>query len=269
MRVEKNYYEILGVSSDASQEEIKRRYRELAKKYHPDRHRNNPLADLAEEQLKNINEAWTVLGDPEKRRRYDQTYAPGQDRYGSGHHYGGHAEDLMSRIMHCIDMRDLNGALHYCNQFIETGHAPINVYVIKGNIYLDKKNYRAAEQAYREAQSKYREEFQREDEEIHFAIGVTLGYQGKYEEAIESLKKAISIGGEIPDYLAFLISLYDRAGKYYHVEKTVKRLYEIAPHHPLIKDIQRRQELQRRRNEDDCIAAGFICTILSLIFDCC
>jgi curved DNA-binding protein len=65
----KDYYAILNVSRDASTEDIRKAYRKLARKYHPD---VNPNNKEAEERFKEINEAHEVLTDPEKRRRYDQ-----------------------------------------------------------------------------------------------------------------------------------------------------------------------------------------------------
>jgi len=56
-----NPYEVLGVSENASEEEIKKAYKELVKKYHPDKYQNNPLSDLAEEKLQEINEAYDML----------------------------------------------------------------------------------------------------------------------------------------------------------------------------------------------------------------
>jgi len=65
----KDYYDILGVSRDADEKEIKRAFRRLARKHHPD---VNPGDPGAEERFKEINEAYEVLSDPEKRRKYDQ-----------------------------------------------------------------------------------------------------------------------------------------------------------------------------------------------------
>jgi curved DNA-binding protein CbpA len=62
----KDYYKILGVSENATQDEIKQAYKKLAMKYHPDR---NPGDKQAEEKFKEINEAYSVLSDPEKRKQ--------------------------------------------------------------------------------------------------------------------------------------------------------------------------------------------------------
>jgi DnaJ-class molecular chaperone len=68
--VTKDYYQILGVAKNATQEQIKKAYRKLAMKYHPDRNPGNEK--WANEKFKEVNEAFGVLGDPEKRRQYDQ-----------------------------------------------------------------------------------------------------------------------------------------------------------------------------------------------------
>ena len=54
-------YQTLGVKPDASDDEIKKAYRDLARKYHPDNYQNNPLADLAEEKMKEVNEAYDAI----------------------------------------------------------------------------------------------------------------------------------------------------------------------------------------------------------------
>jgi curved DNA-binding protein len=63
-----DYYQILGIQKTADPEEIKKSYRKLALKYHPDKNPNNPTA---EEKFKKISEAYAVLSDKEKRKQYD------------------------------------------------------------------------------------------------------------------------------------------------------------------------------------------------------
>lgn len=74
----KDYYKILGVDKNASENDIKKAYRKLAKKYHPDLNPNN---SKAQEKFKEINEAYEVLGDPEKKKKYDT--------FGSGYNFTG------------------------------------------------------------------------------------------------------------------------------------------------------------------------------------
>ncbi|HBW47924.1 TPA: molecular chaperone DnaJ, partial [bacterium] len=65
----RDYYEILGVNKDASIDEIKKEYRRLAMRYHPDK---NPGNKEAEEKFKEISTAYAILSDPEKRAQYDR-----------------------------------------------------------------------------------------------------------------------------------------------------------------------------------------------------
>ena len=94
MADKRDYYEVLGISKGASDDEIKHAYKSLARKYHPDLH---PDDKEAESKMKEINEAYEVLSDSDKRQRYDQfgfagvdpTYGQGQGGGYSGYSQGG------------------------------------------------------------------------------------------------------------------------------------------------------------------------------------
>ena len=72
-------YQVLGIPSTATDEEVKKAYRNLARKYHPDNYHDNPLEDLAQERMKEINEAYETIRNQRKAAQ-----SGGQSGYGAG-----------------------------------------------------------------------------------------------------------------------------------------------------------------------------------------
>ncbi len=105
MAEKRDYYEVIGVSKTASEDEIKKAYRKLAKQYHPDL---NPNDKEAEAKFKEVNEAYEVLSDPEKKAKYDQFGHAGVDpNFGGGAGgYGGYG----SPFGEDIDLGDIFGS---------------------------------------------------------------------------------------------------------------------------------------------------------------
>ena len=89
----KNYYEILGVEENSSPEDIKKSYRKLAVKYHPDK---NPGDTVAEEKFKEISEAYDILSDPNKKSNYDNSRKFGGTDFGGGF---GHMDDMIKNFI--------------------------------------------------------------------------------------------------------------------------------------------------------------------------
>src|SRR3954467_15589211 len=83
----RDYYQVIGVPASATQDEIKKQYRKLAAKHHPDKNANDPKAA---DRFKEISEAYQVLGDVDKRKQYDQMRQLGAfGGFGGGAGFGG------------------------------------------------------------------------------------------------------------------------------------------------------------------------------------
>lgn len=91
----RNPYEVLGIKEGATQEEIKKAYRELAKKYHPDQYGTNPLKDLAEEKMREVNEAYDYLSKNSTSSFSNQNYSSSNQSYGNVN-YGDIRRDISS-----------------------------------------------------------------------------------------------------------------------------------------------------------------------------
>lgn len=108
-------YSVLGVDPNASDEQVKKAYRELARKYHPDNYQNNPLADLAEEKMKEINEAYDTITRNRAGGHQQSQYSAGAQQRQQQYHYqssyqntGG--SDLYRRVRQAINLGDISTA---------------------------------------------------------------------------------------------------------------------------------------------------------------
>mgnify|MGYP000927260246 CR=1 FL=1 len=109
-----NPYEVLGIKEGATQEEIKAAYREQVKKYHPDKYQDNPLQDLAEEKLQEINEAYEYLTKNGGKTGSYESYSGGYSGNGRNGYQGGSQE--FNEVRRMIDRGNLMGAEQTLNR---------------------------------------------------------------------------------------------------------------------------------------------------------
>ena len=131
-----NPYRVLGVSPYATDEEIKKAYRELAKKYHPDNYHNNPLGDLANEKMKQINEAYDEI----QRRRAQGTSGGGYSSSRS------HQRQDLQRIRDLIDRGNYSEAAIVCDS-VSQNMRNAEWYYLRALIYMRQGSYNNAVEA--------------------------------------------------------------------------------------------------------------------------
>ena len=127
-------YSVLGVSQNASDDEVKKAYRELARKYHPDNYQNNPLADLAEEKMKEINEAYDAITKQRSGGYSGGSYGGYQ---GGGYQNGGYSSSnpIYIRVRNLINAGDLAQAEQL---LYEAGQKDGEWYFLSGSIAYRK-----------------------------------------------------------------------------------------------------------------------------------
>ena len=110
-------YEVLNIPSTATDEEVKKAYRELARKYHPDNYHDNPLADLAQEKMKEINAAYDAIqrqrgtrGSGHQQTYQQQSYQQRQSSYTAGYGGGYSGSAPFQQVRMAINRNDLNMA---------------------------------------------------------------------------------------------------------------------------------------------------------------
>ena len=161
-------YEVLGLSRGATDEEIKEAYRELVKKYHPDKYQDNPLADLAEEKLREINEAYDMLMKPTTTTTssYSGSYTYGTNSSNAGPTYGAGY--------------DTNYAGSGSNDFYEIRVAIDNNELPRAAQLLKSKRERSAE--------------------WYFLTGVLNYKSGYFDSAMQQVSRAINMAPNNQEY---------------------------------------------------------------------
>lgn len=176
-----NPYEVLGVPENATDEQIKNAYKELVKKYHPDRYQDNPLADLAEEKLAEINEAYDTL--MKNRGGYNQ------GGYGGGYNQGGYNQGGYNQ-----------GGYNQGGR----GYAGADYQQVRRNI--DAGNLGAAEHILNQTGDR--------SAEWYFLNGVIASRKGWYDEAVGNLQTACNMEPANFEYRQHLNSMMNRGPRY-------------------------------------------------------
>ena len=133
MDQKRDYYEVLGCDKNASEEELKRAYRKVAKKYHPDA---NPGDKDAEMKFKEANEAYSVLSDPQKRQLYDQY---GHDAFDQSGGPGGGAYDFTGSFSDIFDMFGFGDMFGGGRRNSQRSNAPRQACVLRSALRLKRR----------------------------------------------------------------------------------------------------------------------------------
>lgn len=179
-----NPYKVLGVSENASQEEIRAAYLELVKKYHPDKYADNPLKELAGEKLKEINQAYEMLTKKQASGGSSASYGA-SGRYGSsGTYSGGYSRT--------------NGSAY---------SGPNAAEFARARSFINQNNLNAARTVLDGANVVHNAEW-------NYLYGVIYLRQGSYEKAYACISRAYEMDPNNPDYRNAYVSLNNSGRPY-------------------------------------------------------
>ena len=228
----KTYYEVLGVSSNATDKEIREKYLELAKLYHPDKHMNNPLGKLAEEKFKEIKEAYDVLSDKSKRKQYDETL------------YGKKVKEEKTQVnkvllsnaieeyerenwRECINLT--TSIINDLNNINKNTEEIREAYIFRGLSYVRVNEFKLAVEDLKYATVKGSK-----NEMVVFMCAYSYSQIGDYVESIFWYKNYISSFGKQADVVGQLAVCYEKLGRREEAKTWWGELKHLDPNNELL-----------------------------------
>lgn len=265
----KDYYSILGITKNATQDEIKEAYRQLAKKYHPDKHMNNPLGDLAAEKFKEIKEAYDSLMKGTSESYSNNSYN-NESQKSHYHSYSNPDTDmynnLMQEVTDLISKKSWRESIRLAERAISIDSSKADAYSLKGVAHYAVNEYASAEIATTSA-------INRGNLEHHtmFVHGSSLVALGKYEKGIESLLTFLNFFPEEPDVIGLLAVAYEKIGNNERGKSYWDRLKYLDPNNEMLSSRSKVWNVGSGNyvaKEDGKSAACCFCLLLECIFDC-
>jgi curved DNA-binding protein CbpA len=209
--MDKDYYQILNISCTASQQEIKKAYLKLVKRFHPDRNPKDPESD---EQTKSINEAYAVLRDRQKRRRYDRLHGP---------HNSGTVEEPFFQHLHAMMFfkKNQRALKNYVHHAFNRGNYSLAGSLLEQGIRLSP-----------------------EDHELYMGLSWCLFHQGHYDRCARVLEKSLALNPKNVDAWFNLAWLQENGGDLSGALRSMRRAAEYFPDLSELKN--RIAELERK-----------------------
>ncbi|MGJ8455803.1 DnaJ domain-containing protein [Pseudothermotoga sp. U03pept] len=256
-----SYYDILGVKKNATQEEIKKAYREAVRRYHPDKF-VGAARELAEEKLKQINEAYEVLSDPEKRAQYDSMFSskPSADN---------DLTFLLNSIGKYLEVQDWKRASSLCEEAKRKYPFCSEIYVFNAIAYYKMGNMTNFLNEISAIESL---KLPLEDAALE-TIANLLFEAKQFDRASRYFSLLIERAGKIPNYLAAYAISLELSGKKERAQLIWDELERIDPQNPML--VERRKHWlvgNTYINKTETVktaAAATACALLSCFTNCC